>query len=248
MRKGKRYLLSVVLLAIGAFGLETMGWESELRAEMIEGNGRVVEQLRTVAPWEKIKIKGSYHVLFTQDDQRSVVVKADENLQELIRTDVRGDELVIESAGPLRSRSTLQVVITNPHVTEVTATAAARFITQNELSAPVLKLVADAAAFIDVKGDFQTLHVSQKAGSIIRLSGKTQTLEARSSAGGTIDAFDLPAASAHVRADAGASADVSAGELNAKASSGATINYSGNPVISNVKADSGGRVGARANR
>ncbi len=241
----RRYLLFVATIIVVAFLVGVIGLPMEVRAEVIEGNGRIVEQHRTVGLWDKIKINGGYHIFFTQCDKRGVIVKADENLQEIIRTEVHGDVLVIESSRPLNSRSALQVMISNPHLTEVSANAAARFITRNELSAPKLKLTANAAAFIDVKGAFQNLHASQKAGSTIKLAGEAQALEVRSTAGGTIDAFGLKARSARVEVDAGASANVSTSQLNAKASSGGTINYAGTPVISSMKVNSGGKVMAR---
>lgn len=231
--------LGVVIITIitGIFFVK-----SQLFAEITRGDGNIVQTTRDIPTFEKIKIKGRYNVYYTQESPQELIIFADENLQEFIRTEVRNNELHIESSQPIRSGSELRIELSNDFITHVEASASAGFFTTGGMVLPLLHLTANAGSNIDVEGIFETLFATQNAGANLKVKGETEKLEAESNAGGTIDASQLEAASAVVKANAGASVRVNAAELDAEANAGGSVRYLGDPVFKSMRTSSGGNI------
>ncbi len=66
-------------------------------------------------PFSQIQVNGDFNVLVTTDTASVAVVEADENLQDLIKTYVSGDKLIIESKNGdcLNSSHTIGISVTH---------------------------------------------------------------------------------------------------------------------------------------
>jgi hypothetical protein len=245
MKKSNILLLSALGVALIAIIILLFSVRSFVSANIIKGDGNITEQFRDIENFEKIKIRGNYKVHFTQDSVLELRLITDSNLHEYVKTIVRNNELIIESKESIMSGKDINVKLSNLFITEIEATAAAHFTTVNELNLPELKLLASAGARIDITGFFENLTAIQNAGARIVLSGKADRLKLESNAGGNIDAFELEAGYADVEANAGASVNVNARELEARASAGGTINYTGNPVLFGISTTAGGSIRQR---
>ncbi len=245
MKKSNILLLALLIVTLLVIVAGVIFMKIQFNVSVLQGEGPQKEASREVADFSKIKINGKYNVYFTQDSITSLVLTADENLHEFIRTDVRNDELIIEATQAIRSRNEMQIMLSGPYLNRVEAMAAAGFYTQNQLNADKLEIHAIASAIMEIHGIFETLIVRQSAGSRIQLEGKTETLDVQSNAGGTVDAFNLESEVARAEANAGASVNVNARQLTARANAGGVVNYTGNPVITEMETNAGGRVRAR---
>lgn len=97
----------------------------------------------------------------------------------------------------------------------------------------------------DVKLELEAtkLHVESSSGSDVSLNGKALVAEVRASSGSDITARDLEVKKCSASASSGSDISIKVtDELQADASSGGDINYSGNPKIKNIKESSGGDV------
>jgi len=54
----------------------------------VDGNGNVVTEERSVSSFEKVKGSAGIDVYLTEGNENKIVVEADENLLELIETDI----------------------------------------------------------------------------------------------------------------------------------------------------------------
>lgn len=245
MKKSNILLLALLIVTLLIIVAGVVFMKIQFNVSVLQGEGPRKEANRELADFSKIKINGKYNVYFTQDSITSLVLTADENLHEFIRTDVRNDELIIEATQSIRSRNEMQIMLSGPYLSRVEAMAAAGFYTQNQLTVDKLEIHALASAIMEIHGIFETLIVRQSAGSRIQLEGKTETLDVQSNAGGTVDAFNLESEVARAEANAGASINVNARQLRAKANAGGVVNYTGNPTVLEMESNAGGRVRAR---
>ena len=245
MKKSNIILLSAFVIALIAMLILMISVRSFISTSFIKGDGNITEQFREIENFERIKVRGNYKVQYTQDSILELRLITDSNLHEYIETSVRNNELVIESRKAILSGKDILLELSNVSITSVDASAAAHFTTINELNLPELKLLANAGARIDITGFFENLSAVQNAGSRIILRGKTDKLKLESNAGGSIDAYEMEAGYANVEANAGASLNVNASELEAKASAGGTVNYTGNPIIFGISTSAGGNIRAR---
>jgi hypothetical protein len=227
----------VILMLIGLVTMRSM-----FNATIIQGDGDVTELQRGTSSFERVVIRGNFQVYYTLSETAELTVIADANLHEYISTEVRGNELIIRTTQPIRSRKDLRVNIGSPNLSFVEASAAAGFFTTQPLELQKLGLLSNAGARMDVTGNFDNLDVTQNAGSRVKLSGTAQHLVVTSNAGGNVDAIDLEAVFARVEANAGASITVNAQEIDASANAGGSIRYSGNPSFRSMNSNAGGSI------
>lgn len=111
-------LLSMPLLAVPA----QAGQHSSITlgdSPMIYGSGQVVSQPRQTGAFESVQTKGAVDLDIVIGPQTGVTVDMDDNLQALIRTEVHGKTLVIDSKGSWSADHDPRVTITVPALSAV---------------------------------------------------------------------------------------------------------------------------------
>jgi hypothetical protein len=88
--------------------------------ETVKGSGEVAVELRNVGEFSRIETLGAFDVFITPGDTQEVVLTFDDNLLELVKTEVVGKTLKIYADEPYRSRRTCKVDITVPRLEGVT--------------------------------------------------------------------------------------------------------------------------------
>ncbi len=205
----------------------------------IKGNGNVQIENRTLnQSFNAIKASQGLDVYLTQGDEESIVIEADENLHNLIKTEVKDNELRIYAEKNIGYASSKKIIVTFKDLSKITSTSGSDVVSTNTIISDNLELNSSSGS--DMKLDLNTkiLHCNSSSGSDLKLSGKTEKLIAEASSGSDIKAADLIAESSQVKATSGADITVNtAKELTADANSGGDIKYYGNPQIIN-KTDS----------
>ena len=245
MKKSNLILLIALGISIVLIVAFLISLRINLSAAFQRGDGNILEQMREINDFEKVRIKGNYIVHYTQDSVVELKVITDSNLHEFIKTTVKNRELVIESYQPVISSKDIRIELSNAFLSAVEATGSAQFISENKLYLPFLSLVANAGARIEIEGIFETLNAIQNAGSMIVLEGRADRLKLESNAGGTIDAFEMEAGYTQAVATAGANINVNTKELEATAIAGASVRYIGDPIIHGSNTSAGGNVRSR---
>ncbi|MGE5944495.1 MAG: head GIN domain-containing protein [Flavobacteriales bacterium] len=216
----------------------------------VNGNGHVVEDSRTVnGSFDAIKASEGLNVYVTQSDNESIVVEADENLQDLIITEVVDNVLKIHTKKNIGNATSKKVMVSFKKVSSITSTSGSNVHSTNTVTAENLELESSSGSnmTLDVNssnlkcnsssGSNMTLQVNttllechSSSGSGIKLTGNAIKLIAEASSGSNIIAGDLISESSQANASSGSNITVNTSkELIAKASSGGGINYYGNP-------------------
>ncbi len=209
----------------------------------IKGNGNVTEEVRDLAGFDEIKVSRGMNVYLTSGDGFKVLVRADENLLEVIETEVLGDELIVSARANIRGATAKAVYVTLPDLEKVKSTAGSNVFSEGTITANDIELSSSAGANIRFFLEANRVEANASAGANIFLDGKTKTLIAGASSGSNIKAGDLKCREAELKVSSGANLWASTSEqLMAKASSGGNIFYSGNPSSTNISKSSGGNV------
>ncbi len=176
----------------------------------VRGSGNVVSEQRSVAAFEGIKVSGIFRVEAVAGREQSVEIEADDNLLPLITTEVRDGMLVISTKESIRPRNTLVVRVSNPTIAKIQSSGVAK-VTASELTGP-FELDMSGASKAELKGNVSELKVS--------VSGAAK-----------IEATELQAANADIKASGACKVSVAvSGELKANASGASKIYYTGEPV------------------
>ncbi|WP_321369219.1 head GIN domain-containing protein [uncultured Draconibacterium sp.] len=229
------YILTGILLAFGS--------SSCIFTPSINGNGNVVEQERHLSDFDEIKVSRGMNVYITQGNETKVLVKADENLLEVIETEVVGDVLEVKATSNIRRSKEKKVFVTLPKVESIKASAGSNVYSENEISSKSIEISASAGSNIRLRIKTQEANVSASAGSNINLEGQTENFYGKASAGSNIKAGELKTSNTEAKVSAGANIWISTkNKLQASANSGGNVFYSGDPTDTDINKSSGGNV------
>ncbi|WP_285653566.1 head GIN domain-containing protein [Allomuricauda sp. NBRC 101325] len=204
------------------------------------GNGQVVEETRNVdGNFTVVSASEGIDVFVTQGSEYKISVEADENIIDLIGTDVRDGKLKIHAIENI-GRATKNVYVTLPDVSGLESSSGADLIAQNVIESERIDLDASSGADLQVELVAGEVSADCSSGADIRVSGRAEVLYADASSGSDIKARDLMVKRCNADASSGADISVNVSEsLVADASSGADIKYSGDPSVQTKKSVSG---------
>ena len=204
------------------------------------GNGQVVEESRTVTDeFTVVYASEGLDVFVTQGNDFSINVEADENIIELIGTDIRDGRLKVHAIENI-GRATKNVYVTLPEVDALETSSGADLIAQNTITAEKIELEASSGSDLEVEVDASEVVAETSSGADIKVSGRTDMLYADASSGSDIKARGLLAKRCNADASSGADISVNVSEsLVADASSGADISYTGEASVQKKKSVSG---------
>ncbi len=209
----------------------------------IRGNGKVVKNERQVEMFESISASAGIEVVLIQDSAIKVVVEADDNLQDIIKTEVSNGELKIYPEKRIRSSKAKKVFVTFKTIHSLNVSSGAEIKSQSELKLSSLDLSASSGAKIDLALVVNDLNVEGNSGGDIYLTGSAENLSVDGSSGVNIKASDLQSKTCNAGASSGATLKIFVSEkIIAKASSGGNIKVAGNPKDRNIEKSSGGNV------
>jgi hypothetical protein len=110
-------ILALILAAVSlAWVLTRDGSES---STVVPGSGVTASETRDVAPFSAVELAGANDVTIGVGGEQRVVVSADDNLIELVTTDVRDDVLVIDTSGSFDAVTPMRVEITVPTLDDI---------------------------------------------------------------------------------------------------------------------------------
>lgn len=205
-----------------------------------KGNGNVEEEKREVtSEFSEVSAAEGIDVYLTQGDEFEIVVEADENVLDLIATDINDNRLRVHTVENI-GRATKKVYITLPAVTLLRTSSGAEITSKNTLNASNIELSASSGSEINLDLNAREVDADTSSGADIKLRGSAQTLYADASSGSDIRAKDFKVS--NCVADASSGADISVwveDNLTAEASSGADISYGGDPSVKKKKSVSG---------
>ncbi|HEY9220683.1 MAG TPA: head GIN domain-containing protein [Lutibacter sp.] len=210
----------------------------------IKGNRIVVSEDREIrSDFEIINVQQGINLFITQGKPTKMSVEADENILDLLITEVKNNELNIYFEKNVNQAKARNVYLTTENISKIKASSGASVTSENTLQTTLLKLDSSSGSTIKIHANASEIKTESSSGSSIKLYGKCNTFSAEASSGSSINAQELKTANAKTATSSGASIDVFVtGKLTAKASSGGDIDYEGNPSEVDKETSSGGSV------
>ena len=204
------------------------------------GNGIIAEDRREVTEeFTVISAAEGLDVYVTQDRNFEILVEADENVIDLIGTDIRDGKLKIHAIENI-GRATKKIYVTLPEITALRTSSGADLITRERIEADEISLDASSGSDLRIQLNADMVYADTSSGASIRISGAANTLYADASSGADIRAGEFEVKTCEADASSGADIRVNVSEqLVADASSGADIKYTGEASVKKNNSVSG---------
>jgi hypothetical protein len=195
--------------------------------KQIRGSGVVKTERRNVPAFRAVDAGGAIEIEVVAGREQSVELEGDDNILQLIRTEVRGETLHIEREnGNYRMKNKIRVRIS-----------------VQELSGFDLS-GASVGTISNVRSENFKLQVS--GASRVRIDGEARVLDLDASGASSIDAENLRVERATVEASGATRATVFVSDsLDAEASGASRIIYAGNPKTLNKDTSGASSVSAK---
>lgn len=209
----------------------------------VKGNGNVTEEIRQVDHFDRIKVSRGMNVYITQGSPAKVVVIADNNLHEVIETEVEGGVLKVTISEKIRWAKEKKLMVTAEELSGVETTSGANVWSQNQILSENLELKASSGANLTMEINAKFLSADCSSGANIILSGVAKEAELETSSGANLKGEELKAYQCKMRASSGGNVSSTVVEkLDASASSGGNIVYFGEPTSTDINTSSGGNI------
>ncbi|MEK6155511.1 head GIN domain-containing protein [Flavobacteriaceae bacterium 3-367] len=205
-----------------------------------KGNGVVAQETREVTEeFTVVSASEGLDVYVTQAKEFSIEVEADENVIDLIGTDIKNGKLRIHAIENI-GRATKNIYVSLPEVTALESSSGADLIVKNMIETEKINLDASSGSDLEVTLSADIVNADASSGADIKLSGQTNIFMADASSGSDIKARELLAKECDANASSGADITVNVSKsLTADASSGADISYTGDATVQKRKSASG---------
>ena len=246
MKTTNKILLATLILILVALTVLMVTVKVNIkRGPVTQGSMNVITETRQVASFRAIEASGSVKVELFQGEEVGLTVEADDNLLELIVTEVDNEVLKIQLKERVGKHEALDVKVAFVTLEALRVSAGAHVTTVNTLVGLALEHVISSGAFSDLNLEFETLTLEATSGAHAKLAGKVNELFLKSNAGSEVDASQLQAENADIRTSSGAVNHIFVNnEMSIDASSAALVTYGGNPQIKTMKTNSGAEVKA----
>ena len=198
----------------------------------IKGNGNVVKQERQLNSFGALDVGGAFKVFLTQGDKEFVIVEADENLLDVISTEVRGNTLVIKTTEDIRDSEALNIYLTFKELDDIEISGACHLVGENKMKFGNLDLECSGASDVELKFAAQELSLDFSGASKVELYGSAESVDLDLSGASHFDGYDLEADIYNVDVSGASHAKIFVNnELSAEVSGAASLKYKGEPTI-----------------
>ena len=239
-------LVKFISLAIVSLALNACQFNSFFN-NGVRGNGIVVTEQRSAnESFNSIEVSTGIDLFLTQSDNVSISVQADENIQELIITEIENNTLKIYLDKNTHHVASKKVIVNFIAIERIRASSGSDVLSTNTLKIPSLDLSTSSGSEIELSVETNRINSSSSSGSILTLEGRTREFVGNSSSGSQLNASKLSSEFCEVKAYSGSDLSVKClEEFNANASSGAYIKNHENSIITSVKSSSGGHINTK---
>ncbi len=185
-----------------------------------DGKGEIINQERSISAFTAIESRGNFTINLFQDSsikEQSVIISAQENIIELIQTEIFGQSLIINNNECYNTDEEIRITIQTPALSQIVLNGSGNIILQDTVRNNEIEFVLDGSGKIQTTPDFPIIATTKcitrvkgsgnidldfKATSIINASvdgsgsiilrGKALENNLSINGSGTIKAFALP--------------------------------------------------------
>ncbi|MBK8846564.1 MAG: DUF2807 domain-containing protein [Bacteroidetes bacterium] len=216
----------------------------------ITGSGNLEMQKREVGSFCGVSSSSGINVTLKNGKENMVSVTADDNILNLIITEVKDNRLIIKYKNNVNMKQSkaCEVIVVMKEVCDLSASSGSKIKSTDTFSGNKIELNTSSGASIKVGLNANEISCSSSSGSAITLTGTADKMTANVSSNGEIKAGSMTISDVEAEASSGGEIDVNVNRsIVARASSGGEITYSGNPQTVDKKSSSGGQIKAAVN-
>lgn len=211
----------------------------------VKGNGKVVTTERKVPDFSAIEVSCSADVIISQGKSGTVKVRTDENLQDKIDIDVKGDVLEIETDGNIRNYKELEVYVAVETLNAITINGSGNVESEGTIEGMDFEIRVNGSGDVDLDLDVKNLKTKINGSGDVQLTGVQGNFDLGINGSGDVEAENLRLSHCNIKlmGSGDVSLEGSAVEVTVEQSASGDINlYRLNAEDVNISASGSGDV------
>lgn len=211
----------------------------------IKGKGEIITKDITLDQhFSEIKTESGWRVKLVKSSENKITIRAHENLIEQLDNKIDDNRLTIGSKNNIQSGTREITLYYTEDLQLIKSSSGSTISSEDIFNQKEIKIEASSGSLVKLNLKVKQATVDVSSGANIKLKGTSIYFEGEASSGSRIYAENLKTKECKVKASSGAGIDIyNEGYLEASVSSGATIDYYGNPEkVSANESNSGGRI------
>lgn len=208
----------------------------------VDGEGPRVEKDMNIDDFEGIRLTINADVYLTPGRSQSVRISAQQNIIDLIETDVDGGIWKISTEENLDDHSKIKIYITAEQMNYVKLSGSGDIYTEGtfENAGNTVEVGVSGSGDLQFRTNARSIEAGISGSGDIELDGSAENIEVGISGSGDIDAIDLTARNCQVRISGSGTAKVHATQdLNVRVSGSGDVYYRGKPNVQSRISGSG---------
>ena len=209
----------------------------------LTGDGNVLKETRKVGPFSSIEVSGAFDIILKQGATEEVTVETDGNILPVIRTEVVGNILKIETKKQVHHTTVLKVYVTIKDLKMIDVSGAVDIQTDGRITVPELSI--DGSGASDAKMDIavQKLKLDCSGASKLKFSGTAVEVTMDLSGASDIFGYDLVAENYDIDISGAGNAQINVSKkLRAEISGAGSVKYKGSPTEVNQEVSGAGSI------
>lgn len=228
--KTKALILSISVLALSLSSCNKQGWPYCVKAD-----GNIVEETRILSDFDHVSFDLSGDLTITQDQDLKVPeirIRTSENILERIETDVKGDELRIDSEKCIRKLKTFEAFLIVPDIRSVSLNGSGNIVSGNTFETEEIKLEINGSGNIEFDVEAELVESDISGSGDIELDGMTEDFQIDINGSGNINAYGLPTQYCFIDVRGSGSCEVNVEQtLDVDISGSGNVTYMGTPAV-----------------
>lgn len=231
MKTIKLTALFIVLMAISG------GVVSACRIDHRSGDskGNAIRQTRQVGPFTGIRVGGAFEVILKQGATQEVIVEAESDVIDHVKTKLSGNMLEIGMDNPphwMHDIDVLRVYVTCTDLSMLDLSGAVELRTETKITTQKLEIDVSGAAETHMDLAVQSLDMSLSGASELTFIGTAGDVRMDASGASEISAFDMVTTNFTMYGSGAVEAKVNVtGSLKANLSGACSVRYKGTPRL-----------------
>lgn len=206
----------------------------------IKGEGPLVTEERALPEFHSVQSSVSAELILSRGKQKEVVIEAQQNILDHLKTQVRDGRLEIKFDENVGSHDGIKIHITSPNFREVALSGSGSARSENELKGDELLVSITGSGSMDLQARYERVSGNISGSGDMRLAGKGQYLDLRITGSGDIHALDFEAEQAKVNVTGSGDVEVDVEEqLEVSISGSGDLRYKGRPALKSSTNGSG---------
>lgn len=226
------------------FVMAIIGMSLPLMAQEESTTAEAVVETRELAPFVNLKVSRGINVTLVEGLSPKAEIHIQNAAPEEVLLEQSNKDLTVRMRARIYKDVAVNVYLYYQNLESITASSGASVYSEHVLETDYLKLESGTDASIQLEIEVDQLEASASA-SRIELMGSARSTDINATTGGKFLGANLESNVTTIKANTGASAQVWVTEkINARAGSGASVEYTGDPQKVEVHTSLGGKVEA----